>query len=217
MAEDQTATDPPEPAPRRRGRGADPEETKAQLVTAAIESLVEDGYRGTTARAIGQRANCNQAAIYYHFGGIDALLIAALHKSSAERLARYEAAMPEASTLPELVALIEELYFEDSKSGHLSVLAELTGGITAAPELRAGIDSATRPWLDFVEGQIVETAKTVSFGAMLPARDLADLVFSIVIGVELRNRIDESPDRAERLFRLAGLASALVESGTAKA
>ena len=212
MAAKKSSTDSSTPGPRRRGRGADPEETKNQLVSAAIDSLIEDGYRGTTARAIGQRANCNQAAIYYHFGGIDTLLIEALHKSSAERLARYKDALPGVKSLPDMVTRIQELYAEDDETGHLSLLTELTGGITAAPELRAGIDSATRPWVDFVEEQIIEVAKSLSFGALIPARDLADLVFSIVIGVELRNRIDESVDRPGRIFRLAGLAASLVES-----
>ena len=76
----------PETRKRKRGRGADPEQTKDELLSAAIASLVEDGYRGTTARSIAARAQCNQAAIYYHFGGIEPLLIGALQRSSAERL-----------------------------------------------------------------------------------------------------------------------------------
>ena len=202
------------PKARRRGRGADPQETKNQLVAAAIESLIEEGYRGTTARAIGERANCNQAAIYYHFGGIDTLLVEALKQSSAERLSRYQNALPDAANLQETIARIETLYAEDLASGHLSLLTELTGGITAAPELRQGIEDATAPWLEFVEAQISEAAKKVSFGALLPARDIADLVFSIVIGVELRNKIDDSTDRAQRLFRLAGLAASLADGAS---
>lgn len=191
---------------RKRGRGADPAETRLTLCGAAITSLLELGYSGTTARSIAARAECNQAAIYYHFGGIDELLIEALRLSSAERLERYTDALPEVSDLGELVTRLQALYEEDSKSGHLGLLTELIGGVTATPELQAGIQRATTPWLEFVEARVAEAAATVPFGALLPTDDLADLIFSLIVGVELRNKIDGSSDRSTRLFELAALA-----------
>ncbi len=200
------------PPKRKRGRGADPEQTKTELIDAAISSLIDEGYRGTTARSIAGRAGCNQAAIYYHFGGIDDLLIAALKVSSQGRLARYKSALSDDQSLTELIAAIEELYVEDRESGHLSLLTELVGGITATPELRQGIEASTEPWLTFVEERIKQASKSVSFGKMLPSKDLADLVFSLVIGVELRNKVDGNFDRSDRLFRLGHLAAGLAES-----
>lgn len=201
--------------PRKRGRGADPEQTKNELVDAAVVSLVEEGYRGTTARSIAARANCNQAAIYYHFGGIEPLLIEALTRSSAERLERYRRSIPDDESLPELIERLQVLYDEDRETGHFALLTELVGGITASPELRAGIEAATQPWLEFVEQQIRRASESVSFGAMLPAADLADLVFSVVIGIELRNKVDGRDDRADRLFRLGQLAAGLVQAQSA--
>ena len=32
---------------RKRGRGADPEQTRSDLIDAAIAALIEDGFRGT--------------------------------------------------------------------------------------------------------------------------------------------------------------------------
>jgi len=198
------------PPGRKRGRGADPTETKQSLVTAAFDTLLEEGFANTTARSIATRAACNQAAIYYHFGGIEPLLLESLKASSQRRLDRYEQALMEHLDLPALVTKLAELYEEDRTIGHLGVLTELTGGIAASPSLREGIDEATQPWLTFVERQVEQAAKDVPFGAMIPAADLADLVFSLVIGLEMRNKIDGRTDRAERLFKLAGLAAALI-------
>lgn len=198
------------PPSRKRGRGADPAETKHSLVSAAFDTLLEDGFANTTARSIAARASCNQAAIYYHFGGIEPLLLEALKASNARRLERYEEALAERFELPALVAQLADLYEEDRASGHLGVLTELAGGIAASPSLREGIDVATQPWLTFVERQVSLAAEGVPFGAMIPAADLADLVFSLVIGLEIRNKIDGRTDRAERLFRLAGLGAALL-------
>lgn len=197
---------------RKRGRGSDPSKTRDALVDAAAGSLLVDGYSGTTARSIGARADCNQAAIYYHFGGIDELLVVALQRSSDRCLARYQAALVDTDSMQDLVLAIEQLYREDSSNGHLRLLTEMVGGITASPELRAGIEAATQPWIDFVEGRVAEVLKSLPFGSGLPARDLADLVFSIVTGVELRNKLDDSQERADRLFRMARMAAALADS-----
>lgn len=196
--------------PRKRGRGADPTETKSSLLTAAFDTLREDGYANTTARSIAARAGCNQAAIYYHFGGIEPLLIESLAASNQRRLERYQEALAEPHDLPALVTVLAELYTEDRACGHLGVLTELVGGIAASPELRHGIDAATEPWLAFVEEQIERTASDLPFGAMLPTADLADLVFSLVLGLEMRNKIDGREERADRFFRLAGLAASLM-------
>lgn len=198
------------PPGRKRGRGADPAETKQSLITAAFDTLLEDGFANTTARSIAARAACNQAAIYYHFGGIEPLLLESLKASNARRLERYKEALAERLELPALVAQLAELYEEDRTSGHLGVLTELAGGIAASPSLREGIDEATQPWLAFVEHQVSVAAEGVPFAAMMPAADIADLVFSLVIGVEIRSKIDGRDDRAERLFRLAGLGAALL-------
>jgi AcrR family transcriptional regulator len=180
------------------------------LVTAAFESLRHDGFRGTTARAIAARAQANQAAIYYHFGGIDELLLEALRQSSERRLDRYEETLGEFTDLATLIDTLEMLYVEDVESGHMAVLAELMGGVTANVNLRSGLEETTQPWLDFVEQRISDVAGQHPMGALVPARDLADLLFSIVTGLELRNNLDGNVERAPRLFRLARLLLPLV-------
>ncbi len=201
--------------PRKRGRGADPERTRAALVEAARASLVEEGFGGTTARSISTRAGCNQAAIYYHFSGIEPLLLRALDESSQRRLAHYRDRLVDVGDLPELVGTLESLHADDRASGHLTLLTELIGGITARPELRAGIEDAIAPWLEFVEARIREAVASLAFGPTLPVVDLADAIFSLVIGVELRNKIDGRSERADRLFRLAGLVATLVQEAAA--
>ncbi len=193
---------------RKRGAGADPEETRNSLVAAAFASVLNDGFKGATARAIASGAGCNQAAIYYHFGGIDALLIEAFQRSSAARLERYEQAISDVDELAPLIAAIEELYREDRESGHLAVMAELVGGITANPALRAGIADAAAPWTAFVERKIGEAAATIPLASVVPPADVADLLLSVVLGVELHTNLDGDHDRAARLFRLAALLSA---------
>lgn len=203
---------------RKRGRGADPAATKAALVDAAFTTLAEDGYRGTTARSIAERAGVNQAAIYYHFSGIENLLLTALAESSDRRLGRYVSTITDTTDLVAVIDQLAELYHEDRQSQHLAVLTELVGGITANPELQEGIAQTTQPWLSFVEQVIRDAAAAhadrIPAARFVPAEDLADLVFSVVIGVELRNKLDDQVDRADRIFRLARLVAQLAQSGS---
>jgi AcrR family transcriptional regulator len=204
-------------SPRKRGRGADPGLTRRALVEAAFETLRHDGFRGATARAIAERAHCNQATIYYHFGGIPPLLIEALRASSARRLDRYRDRLADLGTAAEVLAALGELHETDVASGHLTVMVELVGGITAEPALREGLESCIREWLDFVSERITTTLAGSPLGPLVPATDIADLVFSLVIGLEMRTKLDGDETRFTRIANLAQLVAALVPGLTGTA
>src|SRR6266545_2541069 len=76
----------------RAARARAGQDTRARLVEAAIETLKAEGYAGTSARAIARAAGLNQALIFYYFGNLTGLLLAALDETSARRLTRYREA-----------------------------------------------------------------------------------------------------------------------------
>ena len=67
-------------------KATEPNPTRVALVDAAIESLRFDGFAGASARAIGARAEVNPGLIFYHFGTVADLLLAALEEVSARRI-----------------------------------------------------------------------------------------------------------------------------------
>ena len=67
--------------------------TRTKLVDAAIETLKAEGFAGSSARAIAERAGLNQGLIFYHFGSVANLLLAALDSVSARRMEQYGAAV----------------------------------------------------------------------------------------------------------------------------
>src|SRR5438067_9546412 len=92
--------------------------TKQQIAHAALEALRSEGFAGATSRAIARIGGFNQALIFYHYGSLENLLLAALDLTSAERMARYREAVDDASTLEELVEVARRIYREDRESGH---------------------------------------------------------------------------------------------------
>src|ERR1700731_2313647 len=91
-------------ASRRAGTVAG-NETRRVLVNAAIETLKSEGFVGTSARAIAKQAGCNQALVFYHFGSVVDLLLAALDEVSERRKERYEIALEGVGRPSELVDL----------------------------------------------------------------------------------------------------------------
>ncbi|MDH3681264.1 MAG: TetR/AcrR family transcriptional regulator, partial [Acidimicrobiia bacterium] len=145
--------------PRSRGRGANSEGTRERLLAAALETLVEEGYASASARAIAGRAGCNQAVIYYHFGGVDELLASAVNRSGRQRLERYRVAMAELTDPAEIITTWRELHREDIQVGHVPALVELLGGVASSEILREGLGEAVQPSMDFITetiGRVVE-------------------------------------------------------------
>jgi AcrR family transcriptional regulator len=197
-------------AESKKVRNMDPAETQQRLRAAAFETLRMQGFRGATARNIAGVAGCNQAAIYYHFQGIMPLLVASLRESSDRRLAAYSEALAGITNLAEIFDVLEKLHVDDVASGHFAVLTELLGGVTAEPDLTAGLAEAVQEWLHFVAARVSEATQSMPLGNMIPARELADAIFSFVLGMQLQSRLDGDVDRFTRSLNLGRLVAMVV-------
>src|SRR3954471_12684135 len=87
--------------------------TKRQIAQAALEALRSEGFAGATSRAIARIGGFNQALIFYHYGSLENLLLAALDLTSEERLDRYRKALDAANGVEELVQVARQIYRED--------------------------------------------------------------------------------------------------------
>ena len=185
---------------RRDDTGA---QTRGRIVAAALKTLREEGFAGTSARAIASRAGVSQAAVFYHFGRVEDLLLAALDETAAQRLAAYEEAVGGATSLPDLLAVAADVYREDLAAGHLTVLAEMIGGASSSPELGRAIAARIRPWVEFVEGAVERVLEGSPLAALVPASDVAFAIVALYLGVEMLTHLDGSAARAESLFASA--------------
>jgi AcrR family transcriptional regulator len=184
------------------------DDTKERIVEATIATLKAHGYAGASARTIAAEGGFNQALIFYHFGSVRNALLAALDRTSAERMEAYRVAAAEAPDMPALVAVATRIYHEDLASGHIKVLAELIAGASSDPALGPEIVARVAPWIDFARQEIERVFEGSLLANLLPAGDLAYAIVAQFLGLELLTHLDGSTERAERLFQLsAGLAT----------
>ena len=179
------------------------EETKERLLKAAGEVLREEGYAGASARAIATRAEANSALVFYHFGGVDQLLLAALDRSSAERMSMYEELAAPARTLEELVEVATRIYRTDLERGYITEFSELVAAAVTKPELREEIRRRSEPWIDFIAGQWERVVGGSALGRLLPAREVAYAAITYYLGVNLFSVLDEDDSRTEAVLDLA--------------
>jgi AcrR family transcriptional regulator len=89
----------------------DPDDTPSRLVAAAERLFAEAGEAATSLRAVARMAHANAAAVHYHFGGRDELLLAVYDRHAAPLAQRRSRALAEAAaadppTAPGIVAAL---------------------------------------------------------------------------------------------------------------
>jgi AcrR family transcriptional regulator len=174
--------------------------TRDRILDAAFETLRQDGYSRTSARAIARRGDFNQALIFYHFGSLTDLLLAALDRVGAERRRRYEETLGALRSPLEVAAQARLLYAEDVESGHSTVVAELFAASSGNPELREQMVARMQPWLEFTERLLERFTSGSPFAALIDARAAAGAILSLYIGMDLLIHLDGDRSRGTAIF-----------------
>ncbi|MFD0330708.1 TetR/AcrR family transcriptional regulator [Streptacidiphilus monticola] len=165
------------------------EETRRALIGGAIAALREVGHAKASAREIAGRAGCNQALVFYHFGSVNGLLIAALDHVAEQRRVRYQSLVDEAKGLGGLAQAARQVFEEDLTAGHTAVLLELLAAAQTDAELRPQVAERLRPWREFASDAVRGTL----LGRLLPADELAHAVVAMYLGLELLAAVDGDP------------------------
>ena len=70
--------------------GAEDSKTRAQLVAAAGQLLLDEGYAAVTSRAVAARAGLKPQLVHYYFRTMDDLFLEVFRKSAEVNMARFE-------------------------------------------------------------------------------------------------------------------------------
>ncbi len=114
----------PVPAARPRTHAQRSAETRAAILEAVSESVVEVGFTRTTAAEIARRAGVTWGAVQHHFGGKDGMLTAVLEDSFNRFVERVES-VPREGPLDKRVSLFVDRAWEHFGSPHYRTTHEI--------------------------------------------------------------------------------------------
>jgi AcrR family transcriptional regulator len=186
--------------------------TKLQIVEAALETLKTKGFAGASARVIAHAGGFNQALIFYHFGSVRTLLLAALDLISERRMDEYGPAFEAAVTAPELARLARTIYDDDLQRGNITALGEMVGAGVSDATLGAEVAARIEPWIGMVERKLEQLLAGSPLRALACPRDLAFGIVAAYFGVDMLSHLQRDRARAESLLDLATRLAALADA-----
>lgn len=191
------------------------QETKDRIIDAALATVSSEGLVGTSARAIAKTGDFNQALVFYHFGSIDELLLAALERANARRMTRFEEQLRDVESIAAFVTIARELH-AGAYDSDAAALSAIVAGWSMSSELGARVLATLDPWNDLVEESLRRLLAAHPIGAYLPVEQLAYSFGALFLGLELMGRLDPTDQRSDAaftaLFALATLADPLLDS-----
>ena len=185
-------------------------DTRTRILEATLATLKEKGLAGASTRAIATNGGFNPALIFYYFGSLHGLWLAALERSSNERLDRHRVAVEGAGSLDALVGVLGRIYREDLASGHIRVVSELVAGSVANPELGPRVVELMEPWIELAERAVERVLAGSPILELASPRRLAYVAVTFYLGANLVSQLaPESEDLAGLLADAARFAPAL--------
>jgi AcrR family transcriptional regulator len=194
------------------GKSTNREDIRQRLITAAFETLRDRGFAETSARAIAEAGGLNQAQIFYYFGSVNGLLVAALERSSLEQLDAYRRTVGTAETVSEIFVEVQARLEEDLASGHVKVLAELIGAGTADPELRTKVVELFTPWIELTEQTVRQAVDRAGMSGLVPAEQVAYGAVCLFLGAQQLVTLTGDAKRVLEMFTAAQQTATMLEA-----
>jgi AcrR family transcriptional regulator len=182
-------------------------DTRQRLVDGAIETVRAAGIAGASARAIAAAAGVNQALIFYHFGSVRELLVAACESTTEARVAPFRDRLDSVGSVRELLAVGRDLHVQERALGNVAVLAQLLAGAQSDPVLAEATAAALALWIAPLERSLDRLLTGSPLSDLVDVPALARAVAAGFIGLELYEGVDPAGASAalDALDRLAAL------------
>lgn len=197
-------------------RGAQSAGVRAALIAAAIDALRETGFAGASAREIAGRAGCSQALVFYHFGSVNDLLLAALDEVSSRRMAAYRDMLTAATSASALAAVARDILTADLDAGYVRVLVEMITAAHSVPGLGEQVAERIDPWRELTEQALRRALGRSAAARLIPPAEAARALVAGFLGLELLASLDGDRtsalallDRAQSLARLLDVLGSL--------
>jgi len=188
--------------------------TREQIIQAAADSLLENGYSGTTVRAIASRAGVAIGNLQYWFPTKSELLVEAWRYLTAKSVEELRTALNQLTDPMEVLEVgVESIWDSLRRLGDIQLAAfDLLVQAPRTERLRAYLPELFTRYREVIQEQLDRLEEGGIIRLTVPREVLVPLVLNTVLGFGLYyvvTRDDESCLRALSAFRT--LASTLIE------
>lgn len=190
-------------------------DTRERLLAGTIATLRDKGIAGTSARSIAAAAGVNQALVFYHFGSVDELIIAACQSATQARVGLYAEQFAAVTSLRELLTVGQSVHEAERAAGNTRVLAQVLAAAQQSPILAEAARQALNLWINQIELTLQRILADSPIKAALDIPGLARAVSASFIGLELYEAADPSSSQhaMDALARVAVLTDVLDDLG----
>lgn len=183
--------------------------TRDRILHATVNTLAQEGYAGTTARAIALTGGFTPGVIYYHFKDLDDLFLATMRYASEGRLERYRRETEGVASAVELLTRLRALYQEDTDGGHIAAIQELMTASSAS--MAEQTRHEVHRWQELAEEVINGLVADTPFAALVPVRQAAEAAVAFYLGMEMLMHLDGDRTRPDAYFAIAQQAAIMVD------
>jgi AcrR family transcriptional regulator len=190
-------------------------QTRATILAAAKDALLETGYASLSTRKIAETARVPLSQIHYHFGSKQNLVLEVLDEENHRLLDRQARMYGEDAPLWKQWEQACDFLDDDLESGYVRVLQEMVAAGWSNEEIAEAVRADVRGWADLLT-TVAERASQ-RFGALGPftSAEVAALVALCFLGAEtmiLLGMDEEAMPSRTALRRIGELLRALEDS-----
>lgn len=188
------------PRPARRTQAERSAETRARLLDATLDCLVERGWSGTTTTEVAERAGVSRGAELHHFPTRAELVAAAVRHLAERRLAEFARAVAALPAGSDPVSAGVDLLWSIFSDPLAYALLELVVAARTDEELRASLEPEARR----VEERLARFSREIfpeELARSPRLTTLRDVAFLLLQGAAVQRIVLDEPERREQVLR----------------
>ena len=160
-------------------------QTKAQILGAAQEVLLESGFSGLSTRRVADVLGAPMSQIQYHFGSKEGMILALFEAMNARLIGRQAALFedPDLSVCQQWEMACDFLD-DDISSGYVGILQELIAAGWSNPKIGAAVSEGLDAWQSLLTQVAQRSERKLGPFAPFSAEEIAALVAVAYLGAE---------------------------------
>jgi AcrR family transcriptional regulator len=174
--------------------------TRASILDAAKQALLESGYSGLSTRKIAVAAGVPLSQIHYHFGSKQGLVLEVLAEENRKLIDRQKSMYSQDLPLWKQWEQACDYLDDDLASGYVRVLQEMVAAGWSNPEIAVAVKEMLREWFAVLSDVAERAAHRIGGLGPFTAAEGAVLAGAPFLGVEAMLLLgfsdDEVPSRS---------------------